>query len=88
MSCACVLQWKTFWKICAYTAPPVSGGTLIGLGVVLAQFQISGDCLGIAGTLVLMGDFFMTSATLVILQMELVHEADHWKLLDLEKLRS
>ena len=74
--------------IIAFALPPVSGGTLIGLSVILAQFHIDQSCLGMAGTLVLVGDFFMTSARIVIMQMELVHEADHWKLLDVEKLRA
>ena len=82
-----IVAWLVV-TIVAVAIPPVSGGTLIGLGVVLAQLQISDNCLGIAGSLVLMGDFFMTSAKIVIQQMELVLEADHWKLLDPEKLRS
>lgn len=74
--------------IIAFALPPVSGGTLIGLSVILTQFHIDPSCLGMAGTLVLVGDFFMTSARIVILQMELVHEAAHWKILDIDRLRA
>lgn len=74
--------------IISFALPPVSGGTLIGLSVILAQFHVSSACLGMAGTLVLICDFFMTSARIIILQMELVHEADHWNMLDFNKLRS
>ena len=48
--------------IIAFALPPVSGGTLIGLSVILAQFHVSQDCLGMASTLALICDFFMTSS--------------------------
>lgn len=44
--------------------------------------------LGVAGTLALLADFFMTASRVVISQLELVLESRHWKTLDLEILRS
>ena len=74
--------------ILTFSMPPVSGGPLICLGILLAQCNISPSCLGIAGTLVLVCDFFMTGTRVVICQMELVLEARHWQTLDHEKLRA
>lgn len=73
--------------ILSFSMPPVSGGTLVCLSVLLAQFNIPAACLGMAGTLALLGDFFMTASRVVISQMELALEAKHWGTLDMEKLR-
>ena len=86
-----VMWFITVWilgSIVSVSIPPVSGGSLIGLAILLAQCNISADCLSIAGTLVLLADFFMTATRIVICQMELVQEAKHWGDLDLDKLRS
>ena len=85
------MWFVTTWlliTILSFSMPPVTGGTLICLGILLAQCNISASCLGIAGTLALVGDFFMTCTRIVISQMELVLEAKHWGTLDYEKLRA
>ena len=73
--------------ILSFSMPPVSGGTLVCLSVLMAQFSIPAACLGMAGTLALLGDFFMTASRVVNSQLELVLEAKHWHTLDLETLR-
>ena len=67
--------------------PPVSGGTLICIGVIMDQFGIPDTCLGMAATLILVFDFIMTSAKIVIVHMEEIEEADHFGLLDLKVLQ-
>lgn len=71
----------------AFAMPPVSGGTLVVLGVLFAQFGLPSSSLGLAGILALLADFVSTSARIVISQMELVQEAAHWKTLDADTLR-
>ena len=86
-----VSWFVTAWimiTILSFSMPPVAGGTLVCLSVMLAQFSIPSSCLGLAGVLALLGDFFMTGSRVVISQMELVLEAKHWNTLDTEKLRS
>ena len=73
--------------ILSFSMPPVAGGTLVCLSVLLAQSGIPAASLGLAGMLALTADFFMTGSRVVISQMELVLEAKHWNTLDLEKLR-
>ena len=71
-----------------FAMPPVSGGTLVCLGVMFAQFGLPASTLGLAGILAILCDFFATSSKIVIGEMELVLEARHWEKLDYEKLRS
>lgn len=71
----------------SFATPPVSGGTLVVLTVMFAHFGLPNSLLGIAGTLSLIADFFMTSSKVNIIQMELILEAAHWKTLDLEMLK-
>ena len=90
------IEVSVFWFVSAwvmitilsFSMPPIAGGTLVCLSVMLAQFNIPAACLGLAGTLSLFGDFFMTGSRVVISQLELVLEARHWNTLDTEKLRA
>ncbi len=66
--------------------PPVSGGTLICIGIIMDQFGIPGSCLGLAATLILVFDFIMTSSKILIVHMEEIEEADHFGLLDRDVL--
>ncbi|MBP5261881.1 MAG: cation:dicarboxylase symporter family transporter [Clostridiales bacterium] len=68
--------------------PPVSGGMLVGVGILLAQSGIDPSYIALAGTIVMFCDFFMTGTRIAIGHMELTLEADHWGRLDKEKLRS
>ena len=71
----------------AFAMPPISGGTLVVLGVLFAQFGLSSSTLGLAGILALLADFVSTSSKIVVSHMELILEAAHWKTLDAETLR-
>ncbi len=83
-----------FWFVSAWiiiflinmAIPPVSGGALICIGVVMAQFGIPASCLGLAATLLLVFDFIMTASKIVIVHMEEIFEADHFGLLNRETL--
>ena len=69
-------------SVLSLAIPPISGGVLVVIGIMLAQLGIPKECLGIAGTLVLIQDFFMTSSIIVLSQMEHLLEANRWKLVD------
>ena len=76
-----------FITIVSLTLPPVSGGTLIGLGVILAQFSIPSTNLGIAGTLTLIIDVLVTSAKVGMMPVEIANQAAHLDELDVEVMR-
>ena len=67
--------------------PPVSGGTLVGIEIMLEQYGISNSYLVLAGTIILFCDFFITSSRIGILHLELALQADHWGELDKKKLK-
>ena len=71
-----------------FAIPPVSGGSLVVMSVLLSQFGIPASALAIAGTLSIIFDFFITGTRIVISEMELVMEAKHWETLDEEKLKA
>ena len=62
--------------------PPVSGGMLICIGVVMDQLGIPSSCLGLAATLLLIFDFIITSSKIVLIHTEEIFEADHFGLLN------
>lgn len=68
--------------------PPVSGGTLACIGVMLAQLNIPAQALGICATLSVLLDFICTGTGIGMMQMELALQADKLGLLDREILRS
>ncbi len=67
--------------------PPVSGGMLIVLGLIMKQFGIPGENLGIAATMTLIMDFITTTARIAAIHMEVLGEAGHFKLLNKEILK-
>ena len=73
--------------IIACALPPVSGGTLIGIEIMLEQYGISNSYLVLAGTVILFCDFFITSSRIGILHLELALQAEHWGKLDRKKLK-
>jgi len=73
--------------VLSFAIPPVSGGSLVVLSVLLGLFGIPASALAIAGTLAIIFDFFITWSRIVISEMELVMEAKHWGNLDEEKLK-
>ena len=79
----------TLWLMCSILAialPPVSGGMLICLGLLLSQFSIPAAALGVAGTLAILTEFFETGSRVAIQQLELVRMAHHFRTIDREIL--
>lgn len=74
-------------SIIAFAMVPVAGGTLICLGVMLAQFGIPAEYLGMAASLTLLADFVMAGSYVLDEHMEMVLQARHWGTLDVETLR-
>lgn len=68
--------------------PPVSGGALIGIGIMLDEYGIPISYVALASTILMFCDFFMTSTRIGILHLELALQAEHWGTLDKDKLRS
>ena len=68
--------------------PPVSGGTLVCLGVLMSTFGIPKEGLAVAGTLAIIFDFIDTSARVVTSDLILLGSADKLDKLDKEMLRS
>lgn len=76
-----IIAWISI-TIISCAMPPVSGGTLVGIGIMLASVGIPSSQLALAGTLAMLGDFVMTATKISTLHLELVLQADHWKKLD------
>ena len=85
------LGWfLTVWLVVNLVSPampPVSGGPLVCLGLMMKQFGIPMECLGVAATLVLLTDFSMTAFRLVIGHIQTIDEAAHFNILDYDILR-
>ncbi len=62
--------------------PPVSGGVLVCMGIIMDQFGIPATSLGMAATLMMLFDFIATGSKIVAVHMEEIEEADHLGLLD------
>lgn len=75
-------------SILSFAMPPVPGGTLICLGVMLAQFGIPAEYLPLAGTIAMLFDFPLTATRLVTGHLELVLESKHWNTLDTRILKN
>jgi Na+/H+-dicarboxylate symporter len=73
--------------IVSFAVPPVSGGSLACIGVLLSQLGIPGQALGLAGALGLILDFVVTGFGLGMRHMELVLQADKLGMLDRDVLR-
>ena len=70
----------TAWLLCtvfAIASPPVSGGTLISLGIILTQLNLPGEGLAIAGILAIINDFITTGFKIGISSLEIMQEAKH-----------
>jgi len=66
--------------------PPVAGGMLICVGMVLTQLNMPKDNLAVAGILGILTDFFMTASKISSTHMELLLDADHFKMLNRQML--
>ncbi len=88
------INWSWFvllWVLCtifSMSLPPVSGGTLVCLGVLMATFGIPKEGLALAGTLAIIIDFIDTSSRVLTSDLIMLGAADKLDKLDLEALRS
>ncbi len=73
--------------ILAVANPPVTGGVLVSLGIIMGQLNIPSAGLAIAGTLALVMDFLITGSKLLLHHMEMILQAGHLEMLDEEILR-
>lgn len=74
--------------IVSFAVPPVSGGSLACIGVLLAQLGIPAEALGIAGALGLLLDFVVTGFGLGMRHLELVLQAEKLGMLDPDVLQA
>ncbi|MBR4754119.1 MAG: cation:dicarboxylase symporter family transporter [Lachnospiraceae bacterium] len=74
--------------ISAMILPPVSGGQIIVLGMMMAQLGISDSSMALVGVMSLFMDFFAVSLRTGCFQMEIVLQADKLGELDREVLMS
>ncbi|MBR4514983.1 MAG: cation:dicarboxylase symporter family transporter [Lachnospiraceae bacterium] len=73
--------------IVAYASPQVSGGVLVTLSILISQLGLPMDGLPIASILIMFLDFFITGAKVASHHMEMILQADHLNMIDLEVLR-
>ncbi len=73
--------------ILAIANPPVTGGILVSLGIIMSQLNIPSQGLAIAGTLALILDFLITGSKVMAHHFEMVLQAGHQEMLDQEILR-
>lgn len=74
--------------IVSLASPPISGGTLICLNILMTSLSIPGEGLAIASTLALLFDFISTGSYIAMRHMEMVLQAGHLHSLDVDALRS
>ena len=74
--------------IVSLATPPVSGGTMICLNIMLSALGIPLEGLAVASVMALVFDFISTGSYIAMRHMEMVIQAGHLNLLDTEALRS
>ena len=80
----------TLWIVCtvvSFAVPPVTGGTMACVGILIKQLGLPGEVMAIAGLLSLVLDFIATGFSLGLRHLELLLQADHLDMLDYEVLR-
>ncbi|MCR5793880.1 MAG: cation:dicarboxylase symporter family transporter [Solobacterium sp.] len=85
-----IAWWGTMWivsSLLAVATPPVAGGNISCLSVMMVQLHIPPEGLAIGVVLAMFLDFICTGARIPILHMELALQADRMGLIDLEVLR-
>jgi len=78
------------WIVCtllSIAAPPVPGGTLACMSIILAQLGIPAEALPMTLTINVLLDFVCTGGKIWMLQLELALQADRLELLDYDILR-
>ena len=74
--------------IISLASPPVSGGTLICLNIMMGSLGIPAKGLAVASTLALLFDFISTGSYIAMRHMEMVIQAGHLDMLDVDTLRA
>lgn len=80
----------TLWIVCtvvSFAAPPVTGGTMACVGILIKQLGLPGEVMAVAGLLSLVLDFVATGFSLSLRHLELLLQADRLDMLDHEVLR-
>ena len=81
----------TVWLMCSVfsvTIPPVSGGAVICLGLLMAQLNVPMDGLAVAGILAITLNFWETFTGIGTIHLELMLQADHLNMLDKDILEN
>lgn len=82
--------WITMWIVCSLlgiSTPPVAGGNISCLSVMMAQLHIPAEGLAIGVALAMFLDFICTGTKIPVLHMELILQADHLGLINKDVLR-
>ena len=85
-----IAWWITLWisaSLLSMSVPPVAGGVISCLSIMLAQLSIPQEGLAAAVALAMLMDFFCTAARIVILHLEMSLQADSMGLLNHEVFR-
>ena len=80
----------TLWIVCtvvSFAVPPVTGGSMACVGILIKQLGFPGEAMAIAGLLSLILDFVATGFGLGLRHLELILQADHLGMLNHEVLR-
>ena len=86
-----IAWWITMWivsSLLAIATPPVAGGNISCLSVMMLQLHIPAEGLALGVALAMFLDFLCTGAKIPILHMELALQADQMGLLDHDILRN
>ena len=80
----------TLWITCtvlSYAVPPVTGGNMACIGILIRQIGFPGQSMAVAGLLALVLDFVSTGFSLGLRHLELILQAEHLGMLDHDVLR-
>lgn len=85
------ISWMlTLWLVCtvvSFAVPPVTGGTMACVGILIKQLGLPGEVMAISGLLSLVLDFVATGFSLGLRHLELLLQAEHLGMLDHDMLR-
>ena len=85
-----LLWFVVCWIVCSVLAiavPPLAGGTLVCLGLMLTSMGIPMSAMALASTLSIVYDFITTPALIASGHMELILQSDHLGILNKEMLK-
>ena len=86
-----LIWWITLWftgSLFAISTPPVAGGTISCLSILMLQLNVPAEALAAAAALATVLDFILTGARLPLFHMELLLQADRFGFIDKDVLRS